>query len=165
MVKIDNSSAVREQYNSFVNSISLQNIRLVECAVNSGIERPLPKKTSIGIKFSTSLNGIKNDSDSVSFDSNAEAEIVFRSRDSDHILGTIKVNFILSYESKIQVEEEIIELFVKRNVPINAWPYLREFIQSMIQRMGWSTFILPPLRPNASSKKSSPRRKLPDKDR
>lgn len=63
-------------------------------------------------------------------------------------LFSIDAVFDLSYSLKgvddadvfVQENEEQVEDFCKKNVPINAWPYLREIINSCTIRMG-----VPPL--------------------
>jgi preprotein translocase subunit SecB len=68
--------------------------------------------------------------------------------DENKQLFKIDCNFLLEYRITQDLKNTIgepelsqaIEEFIKRNVPINAWPYGREFISQMTTRMG-----LPPL--------------------
>lgn len=43
-------------------------------------------------------------------------------------------------------DDESLEQFCVFNATFNAWPYFREFVQSMTQRLGITPFVLPVLR-------------------
>lgn len=68
--------------------------------------------------------------------------------DSKEILFKIEVVFDLSYNFKdiedpdefVQKNQQHVENFCEKNVPVNAWPYFREIINSSTVRMG-----VPPL--------------------
>jgi preprotein translocase subunit SecB len=44
------------------------------------------------------------------------------------------------------MDDELFELFKKRNVPVNINPYARELIQNAMTRVGLPPFTLPVLR-------------------
>lgn len=52
----------------------------------------------------------------------------------------ISCSFRLKYRSEQPVEDGFMEIFLELNVPVNIWPYFREFVQNMMARMN-----LPPL--------------------
>ena len=62
---------------------------------------------------------------------------------ADETMGTVRAEFRLTYRSAEPITEPIWREFGPRNVRANVWPYAREFIQSMTQRMGWPSFVLP----------------------
>jgi len=37
----------------------------------------------------------------------------------------------------------------QRNLPLNTWPYLREFLQNALTRAGWPVYTLPAFKPAA----------------
>lgn len=39
--------------------------------------------------------------------------------------------------------EEIFSIFREVNLPVNTWPYLREFLASTFGRFGWEPIIIP----------------------
>ncbi|REJ32801.1 MAG: hypothetical protein DIU82_11730 [Bacillota bacterium] len=53
---------------------------------------------------------------------------------------------VYSFESTYKVEEPVVTLFIRRNVPINVWPYIREIISDLTVRMGYPRLILPTLK-------------------
>jgi hypothetical protein len=55
----------------------------------------------------------------------------------------ISCTFALTYSSKQALSEEFIKIFTARNVPVNSWPYFRELVQSMTQRMNIPPLVLP----------------------
>ncbi|WP_157205831.1 hypothetical protein [Calidithermus timidus] len=61
--------------------------------------------------------------------------------------GSIEVSFGFWYLSKLQPEAEgfagYFEVFKEINLPINMWPFAREFIHNTMARMDWPPFTLP----------------------
>lgn len=55
----------------------------------------------------------------------------------------LKGVFTLIYHISGEMDDEIFELFKKRNIPVNLHPYARELIQNMMQRAGLPSFVLP----------------------
>ena len=41
-----------------------------------------------------------------------------------------------------EMHEEIVSIFMQRNVPVNVWPYAREFISSTTVRMGFPALVI-----------------------
>lgn len=53
---------------------------------------------------------------------------------------------VKDFDTENMSEEELDEMlsaFEHRNVPLNAWPYAREFASSMSVRMGFPALVLP----------------------
>lgn len=59
----------------------------------------------------------------------------------------IDVGFALAYslQSLDDIDDEKIDAFGKMNAVYNAWPYVREFVQSTLLRMGLPALTLPVL--------------------
>ena len=55
----------------------------------------------------------------------------------------LSVTFCVTYNSKIPMTDELFEEFKDSNLPLNTWPYFREFVHSGVLRMGWPPFIAP----------------------
>jgi len=55
----------------------------------------------------------------------------------------LKGVFTLIYSISGEMDDETFELFKKRNIPVSLHPYARELIQSMMQRAGLPSFVLP----------------------
>ena len=58
----------------------------------------------------------------------------------------ITCTFVLMYSSTDEVPDEFLEIFIKRNVRTNSWPYFRELVQNMTQRMDVPPLTLPLLK-------------------
>jgi preprotein translocase subunit SecB len=58
----------------------------------------------------------------------------------------LKGVFTLVYSNKAAMDDEIFELFKKRNVPVNMHPYARELIHNSMTRAGLPSFTLPALK-------------------
>jgi len=61
---------------------------------------------------------------------------------------TIEFEYMIDYfiENMSSFDVSYIELFVKRNVPVNIWPYARELISSLTTRIGYPALIIEPLK-------------------
>lgn len=73
-------------------------------------------------------------------------EEVSKDKKSSRKIFELKGSFTLVYHTISPMDDEIFELFKKRNVPVNLHPYARELIQSMMTRAGLPSFILPALK-------------------
>jgi hypothetical protein len=86
---------------------------------------------------------------------------------ADAPLAEIDVSFGLHFRSEVSMSEELFELFQEVNLPVNTWPYLREFVATALGRMNWVPFTLPALKRGTGSnsdrdarhKSSVPRRR------
>jgi hypothetical protein len=69
----------------------------------------------------------------------------------------VRVTFEVRYASAERMSDEIFAEFRARNLPVNTWPYFREFVQSSLARMGWPVLTLPAF-------KAAPKRMAPIDD-
>jgi preprotein translocase subunit SecB len=70
-------------------------------------------------------------------------EEVSEDRKKNRKMFDLKGVFTLVYHISGEMDDEVFELFKKRNIPVNMHPYARELIQSMMQRAGLPSFVLP----------------------
>ncbi|MGI8554701.1 MAG: hypothetical protein ACR2PL_28505, partial [Dehalococcoidia bacterium] len=61
-------------------------------------------------------------------------------------LAQIEVTCGLHFTSTEPMTDGIFEVFREVNLPVNTWPYLREFVASSTGRMNWLAFTLPTLK-------------------
>lgn len=54
--------------------------------------------------------------------------------------------FKLIYESESALTPQFLDIFTKKNISLNTWPYLREFVHNTTQRMELPPLILPLLK-------------------
>jgi len=62
------------------------------------------------------------------------------------LLAEIDVTFGLHFKSARPMTDRIFAVFQEVNLPVNTWPYLREFLAGTTGRMNWITFTLPTLK-------------------
>ncbi|MHC1727272.1 MAG: hypothetical protein AB9866_14910 [Syntrophobacteraceae bacterium] len=58
----------------------------------------------------------------------------------------VTCSFGLKYSSEAGISDDFMEIFKARNIPLNTWPYFREFVQSITQRMNIPPLTLPLLK-------------------
>lgn len=58
----------------------------------------------------------------------------------------ISCTFSVRFSSEEPLSNEFLDIFSDVNIPVNTWPYFREFIQSMAQRMCLPPIMLPLLK-------------------
>jgi hypothetical protein len=124
-------------YNAFVRGVDLVSVVLAAAEITSGAVRPNARSTKVKLGTDIALDA----SDERGF--TALAVLTASFDQVDETLGAISARFRLTYRSAEPITEPIWREFGQRNVRANVWPYAREFIQSMTQRMGWPSFVLP----------------------
>lgn len=124
-------------YNAFIRGVDLITVVLSSATVEAEPIRPSARSTKVNLRTDITLD----DSDERTFTASATAAASFNH--ADETLGTITCTFRLVYRSAEPITDAIWREFGTRNVRANVWPYAREFIQSMTQRMGWPSFVLP----------------------
>jgi hypothetical protein len=67
----------------------------------------------------------------------------------DTVLAEIEVTFGLHFASGQPMTEPLFAIFQEVNLPVNTWPYVREFVSTTMGRMNWAPFTLPALRRGA----------------
>lgn len=61
-------------------------------------------------------------------------------------LAEMEVTFGLDFQSAEPPSDRLFAVFREVNLPVNTWPYLREFVGTMTARMNWLTTTLPTLK-------------------
>jgi hypothetical protein len=65
---------------------------------------------------------------------------------TDAQLAILEVTFGLDFDSRAPMSDAIFAIFEEVNLPVNTWPFLREFVSTTVGRMGWLPFTLPALK-------------------
>lgn len=55
----------------------------------------------------------------------------------------ISCTFRLEYYSDIPLSKEFMDIFSVKNIAVNSWPYFREFVQNITQRMNIPPVVVP----------------------
>lgn len=133
----------RDKYNDMINSINLEKIALLNC------ESKIHDEDSFGnlsVNVNFSVNKVRMEKNKL--EAIAEFEVSTTEPDFDEIVFEVNFNYILEYSLSSEdnlndIEDEYIETFLKHNLPINIWPYAREFVSSMTTRMGYPPLFIP----------------------
>lgn len=131
-----------EEYGEFIKGIEIENISLVDCSAK---RIKIPEPESI-LKYSVIPLDSTYDSKSSGFSVIAgyEIQLMCKSPESqEEVFANISVSLECSYISEISINQALFQVFKDVNVPLNIWPYAREIVHSLSNRMGLATLILP----------------------
>jgi hypothetical protein len=65
---------------------------------------------------------------------------------------TIRADYAVEYASPLPMTDAYFETFRALNLPLNTWPYFREFVHSTLARAGWPPTTLPAFRVGAGKR-------------
>jgi len=130
-----------EDYRATLKQIELEGIDLEECSCKLRRDK-LGKSLRIFIKQTVTHEVQGENLILVGF----SCELFASSGAKKDFALRIICTFKLRYSSKMTLKEDFIEIFKERNVPVNTWPYFREFVQNMTQRMNIPPLTLPLLK-------------------
>jgi len=132
-----NNKTRNKDYNSFIRGLDIKDIRLISATIEN-IERSyMPSEAVIRWRIASSYENKEN-----------RIEVIHRynvrvlEKDID-LKAKIKVVFCVTYESGTPMNDDYFERFKTRNLPLNTWPYFREYIHNSLSRMGWPSFVAP----------------------
>jgi hypothetical protein len=127
-----------QTYNNFVRGLDPRDLRLVSAQVEAPskyLGGELTGKVDVGLATYIPQEG----------GFAARHTLVFEGRcsDSEDVCVTLKVVFEIGYRSETEISDDLFTVFQRVNLPVNTWPYFREFVQSSLARAGWPTTVLP----------------------
>jgi hypothetical protein len=144
-VKIDPAA-----YNRFLRDVQPRDARLVR-SVLSAPERSSGARIEVALKWTEARFEVEPGG--------------FRAWQGVTFLGTlptssepllrIEAEFEVGYTSSEPMTDEIFAVFRKLNLPLNLWPYLREYVHQMLLRAGWPPFVLPAFQSEPRSRRRS----------
>ncbi|GGJ55116.1 protein-export chaperone SecB [Deinococcus roseus] len=139
-------------YSEFIRTLELKHIRLTSCKVESHVSRPQPRKLQVELDFGSALVSEPSEGQ---FEIQTRMTVKFTEKESQKEHAVLESSFVLTYTAEGEITPEILDVFIQQNVPVNAWPYHREFVQSTMQRMEWPSFVLPPFKTSAAPTKKT----------
>lgn len=133
------------RYNRFIEGIELDNVRFVLADMNAP---RLPDGRKIRPEVELFSDGYVNGEGWF----RVNHRLNFSGHHEDDGLEALHVNAVLEaqYRSAVPMVDSIFAEFQRVNLPLNTWPYFREFLQSMLVRAGWPPFVLPAFRVSPS---------------
>lgn len=131
-----------EEYSNLLSSIALSQIELNDCSAKK--HEVKSKGGTIDLDITMRL-GYEQNSNDVSFLASYKLEGIKHSDSEKEKVFTISASFILSYLKikEVDITKEFVDIFKENSIELVSWPYFREFVQSMISRMGFPPLTLP----------------------
>jgi hypothetical protein len=126
-----------EEYSAFVGQIDLLDVWLIESRVENRHGPHAPRQADIAISSPDPTWEKAADGFTVAF----SYEVSFTEEDTVH--ATLEATFGLHFSSETPLTKNIFAIFKDVNLPVNTWPFLREFISHSMGRMGWQPFTIP----------------------
>lgn len=141
MADVTSPQPDHDAYAAFIEGVELQHIWLIGADIQNlaGPERPEQLRVKI----------TDHDPEKQTFEDHFVVRAPFRVRfegAESNLLAEITATFGLEYRSTTEPTESIWAIFAAHNVPLNVWPFFREFVSSTTGRMGWSNLTLPALK-------------------
>jgi len=128
-------------YNAFVQSIEVVTVRFAKASV-------VAQAIYIADPSRSLRSVLRHSAQYLNFASGFQATVQFQFRgfwEDEPASGVIaEADVQVLYRSPYPMTDAQFEVFRQRNLPIHAWPYLREFLQSSLARTGWPVYTLPP---------------------
>ncbi|MGF7399141.1 protein-export chaperone SecB [Thermoanaerobacterium thermosaccharolyticum] len=130
---------MEDNYKEMIKNIELVNIYLSKLnCIRTSDHKKLLQGINVNFNHNFELGELRGDN----FDCKASFNVKGIKEDLEIL--EINAEFIATYhlENASNIDKELIDKFVKINLPLNVWPYGRELISSMTVRMGLPPLIL-----------------------
>jgi len=127
-----------KDYNDFITQIGIADIRIVSAQVKTLDYSHVPSSAKVNWRMSASYEKAEEQ-----FIVDQRYNATISEKGTRGAKAKISVTFRVVYSSKIPISDDLFEIFEARNLPLNTWPYFREFIHNTTLRMGWAPLIAP----------------------
>ncbi|CAN5493092.1 hypothetical protein BH24DEI1_BH24DEI1_09510 [soil metagenome] len=128
-----------EEYREFLQGLELKQVYLSAAKIKRSRTPDFEAPLRYGHGFGKSKYGQLEDGFSASFTFHA----VLLEEDIEQPFGEIDVTFTAEYSSERKMTKKIFEVFEELNLPLNLYPYVREYVHAATSRMGMPSLILP----------------------
>jgi hypothetical protein len=125
-------------YNDFVAQIGIAALRIVSAQINILDYSYFPSSAEVKWRMRASYEKAED-----KFNVSHRYNVTILDKETKEAKAKISVTFYVVYSSKIPISDDLFEIFKVRNLPLNTWPYFREFVHNATMRMGWPPFISP----------------------
>ncbi|MGV2384308.1 MAG UNVERIFIED_CONTAM: hypothetical protein LOD86_03430 [Thermobifida fusca] len=133
-----------DEYSAFIQQIELQDIWLREARVTNNLGPQTPEQSTLKFEVDATWEPLPG-----GFRALHRYRVLFET--TDELLAEIDVTFGVDFTSDIPMTDEIFAIFQDVNLPVNTWPYLREFVATVMSRMGWAIFTIPAFKTGITS--------------
>lgn len=129
-----------EAYSSFIGQIELLDVWLIGAHIENRHGRRAPVRSGVAVTSPEPTWEEVIDGFDVRF------PYVVQFTDGGELHAELKVTFGLHFSSGQPMTDGLFRVFKAVNLPVNTWPFLREFVSTTLGRMGWEPFTLPALK-------------------
>lgn len=141
---------MKKVYSSFINQIEFDSISLLELNAKQFDRDKSNPNAGVKVEYNTESFYMVDQSLTVPvefsvkvFNHSEDAQVSSQTEEPLLFQISFKLNVSYKMSEDREWEEEIIERFIKTNLPINVWPYARELVSSTSTRMGFPPLFLP----------------------
>lgn len=136
---VDAPAVSPEEYREFIQGIELTRVYLSDARVKRLRTPNLESKLSFGQSYGkrkfTNIDG--------GFHATFNLQITLIEEGDEKPIGEINVTYAGEYRSEKKITKKIFEIFEELNLPLNLYPYVREYVHTTTNRMGMPALILP----------------------
>ena len=124
-------------YNEFIDGVELVSIRLAAGEIRAA---STPERRRLVPRIEQQSR-FTNEEDHVV----VTHELTFAGAYDDEAAPAVLIRAELEvrYSSSQRMTNAIFREFRSRNLPLNTWPYFREFVHAALARTGWPVYVLP----------------------
>lgn len=132
-----------KDYREILTNVQLELIRLESCS--SKIKRE---------KFGGEMKNILKDKITYELTNENEVffahqyDLIFTQTNQKDFALKISCTYSAKFSSTVPFSEEFLDIFSNINIHLNTWPYFREFVQNITQRMSIPPLTLPLMKRN-----------------
>lgn len=138
-------------YSAFIRQIELRDLWLQSASIENMVGPMMPEPGEVTFeprqaRWASIPNGF-----------HAFQTYSLKMTDSDEeTAATMTVTFGVEFSSEQPMTDDLFAVFADVNLPINTWPFLREFFYTTTGRMGWVPLTLPAIKVEPPSEPPSP---------
>lgn len=144
-MNINKKDVIKEEiYRELVNKVSIDAIKLDSLSITDVNHYNSNNIPQLGVNLKFENEEFKVNGSELRVLPNFFVEVVDESSENKEIAFKINLTFLIEYsiEGLDKFDNGYVEMFVLRNVPINIWPYAREFISSLTTRIGYPALVI-----------------------
>jgi preprotein translocase subunit SecB len=128
-----------EEYREFVQGLELKHVYLSAAKV----KRVRMPDVAVPLRYGHNISKKRYSNSEEGFSASFTFQVTLFEEGVEAPFGEIDVTFTAEYTAKQAMTKKIFEVFGDINLPLNVFPYIREYVHTTTNRMGFPTLILP----------------------
>jgi len=136
-------------YNSFIRQVEVIDVCLTSARIENLGYTECPANPRIYVKSKSSYKNTEG-----GFEVSHGYNLTIKDMETKLSVAKLSVVLSVTYSSETPMTDDIFEVFKVYNLPLNTWPYFREFAHNSFGRMGWVGIVAPAYKVGVSPKKA-----------